>query len=126
MRHDIEGAHPGLVELIERIDLATLSPLAVRYLEAADPWPTSRVTLLGDAIHAMPPSFGAGANSALWDAAQLTRTLAEVANGSRPVLEALAAYEEDMRAQIFPIMRASSDPQAVQSDDLPDVPVPSH
>ena len=121
MRRDIEGAHPGLVELVDRIDLTTLSPLAVRYLEPADPWPTSRVTLLGDAIHAMPPSFGAGANSALRDAAELARALGEIASGRRPVLEALAAYEADMRAEIFPILRASADPRAVQSDDMPDL-----
>jgi 2-polyprenyl-6-methoxyphenol hydroxylase-like FAD-dependent oxidoreductase len=126
MRRAIEGAHPGLVELVDRIDLATLSPLAVRHLEAAEPWPTSRVTLLGDAIHAMPPSFGAGANSALRDAAELTRTLTEVAGGRRPLLEALATYEAEMRAEIFPILRASADPDAVQSDDMPDVPVASH
>jgi 2-polyprenyl-6-methoxyphenol hydroxylase-like FAD-dependent oxidoreductase len=121
MRRAIAGAHPGLVELVERIDTATLSPLAVRYLEAAEPWPTSRVTLLGDAIHAMPPSFGAGANSALRDAAELTRALTETASGHRPLLAALAAYEADMRAEIFPILHASADPRAVQSDDLPDL-----
>lgn len=121
MRRDIEGAHPGLVELVERIDPATLSPLAVRYLEVADPWPTSRVTLLGDAIHAMPPSFGAGANSALRDAAALTRAFTQITNGGRPLLEALAAYEADMRDEIFPILRASADPAAVQSDDMPDL-----
>jgi hypothetical protein len=26
-----------------------------------------------------------------------------------------------MRAEIFPILRASADPQAVQSDDMPDL-----
>jgi salicylate hydroxylase len=126
MRREIAGAHPGLVELVDRIDPATLAPLAVRYLEPADPWPTSRVTLLGDAIHAMPPSFGAGANSALRDAAELARSLVEVAGGGRGLVEALAAYEADMRAEIFPILRASADPAAVQSDDMPDVPAASH
>jgi 2-polyprenyl-6-methoxyphenol hydroxylase-like FAD-dependent oxidoreductase len=69
----------------------------------------------------MPPSFGAGANSALRDAAELTRALREVASGRRPLLEALAEYEADMRAEIFPILRASADPRAVQSDDMPDL-----
>ena len=60
------------------------------------PWPASRVTLLGDAIHAMSPAGGVGANTALDDAARLARHLARAArDGDLPA--ALAAYETDMR-----------------------------
>lgn len=121
MRRAIAGAHPGLVELIERVDESTIGPSTVRHLEVADAWQPSRVTLLGDAIHAMPPSFGAGANSALRDAASLVRALSDAARGRRPLIEAIGAYEEDMREAVFPIMRASSDPEAVHSDRVPDV-----
>jgi 2-polyprenyl-6-methoxyphenol hydroxylase-like FAD-dependent oxidoreductase len=121
MRRAIAGAHPGLVELIDRVDESTIGPSTVRHLEVADAWRPSRVTLLGDAIHAMPPSFGAGANSALRDAASLVRALDDAASGRRPLLDAIGAYEEDMREAVFPIMRASSDPEAVHSDRVPDV-----
>jgi 2-polyprenyl-6-methoxyphenol hydroxylase-like FAD-dependent oxidoreductase len=121
MRRAIAGAHAGLVELVERIDESTIAPSAVRHLEVADAWAPSRVTLLGDAIHAMPPSFGAGANSALRDAASLVRALSDVTHGRRSLREAIGAYEEDMREAVFPIMRASSDPEAVHSDRVPDV-----
>ncbi len=124
MRRKIKGGHPGLVELIDRIDPSTLAPLAVRYLEIADPWESSRVTLLGDAIHAMPPSFGAGANSALRDAAALTSALVDTAQGGDDLLDAIGAYEARMRAEVFPIMRASADPHAIEPDFLPaDLPV---
>jgi 2-polyprenyl-6-methoxyphenol hydroxylase-like FAD-dependent oxidoreductase len=120
MRRDVSGAHPGLVELIERVDLGTLAPSIVRHLEVADPWPTTRVTLLGDAIHAMPPSMGAGANSALRDAAALVRALSEVARGDAHLHDALAEYEAQIRAEVFPILRASTDPHAIDTDFRPD------
>jgi 2-polyprenyl-6-methoxyphenol hydroxylase-like FAD-dependent oxidoreductase len=54
-----------------------------------------RVTLLGDAVHAMSPAGGVGANTALKDAALLGRLLAD-AGGQ---IEGLtAAYEREMRA----------------------------
>ncbi|MFH8252707.1 FAD-dependent oxidoreductase [Microbacterium sp. B2969] len=121
MRRAMAGAHAGLVELVDRVDESTIAPNAVRYLEVADPWEPGRVTLLGDAIHAMPPSFGAGANSALRDAAALVRALRDVAEGKCALTDAIGEYEEEMRAEVFPIMRASADPDAVHSDAIPDV-----
>jgi 2-polyprenyl-6-methoxyphenol hydroxylase-like FAD-dependent oxidoreductase len=51
-----------------------------------------RVTLIGDAVHAMTPAGGVGANTALKDAALLGRLLA---SGWKP--ELTAAYEREMR-----------------------------
>ncbi|MCX2715352.1 FAD-dependent oxidoreductase [Mycolicibacterium sp. J2] len=119
MRAAVRGWHPGLVELVENVEVSTLFSSWVRRLDPIDPWPTSRVTLLGDAIHAMPPSFGAGANSALRDAAALTAVLARIAAGETGVLDGIAVYEADMRAAVFPILRASADPRASQPDFRP-------
>ena len=47
----------------------------IRISPPVPPWPPSRVTVLGDAIHAMSPARGSGANTALQDAALLCRTL---------------------------------------------------
>ncbi|SDG58767.1 FAD-dependent oxidoreductase [Microbacterium pygmaeum] len=120
MRRDIAAGHRGLVELIDRVDTRTLAPVSVRHLQVAEPWPTTRVTLLGDAIHAMPPSMGAGANSALRDAAALVRALSAVDRGAASVHDALAEYEAGMRAEVFPIFRASTDPHAIDTDFRPD------
>lgn len=121
LRTAVHGWHPALVDLVERVDLDTLLPMSFRCLEATDPWDSSRVTLLGDAIHAMPPSFGAGANSALRDAASLVTALTRAARGEAMLLEAIQGYEVEMREEVYPILRASADPRAFKEVDfLPD------
>ena len=55
----------------------------------------ARVTLIGDAVHAMTPAGGVGANTALKDAAFLGRLLAD-AGGWKEGLT--AEYEREMRA----------------------------
>jgi 2-polyprenyl-6-methoxyphenol hydroxylase-like FAD-dependent oxidoreductase len=66
------------------------------------PWPATTVTLLGDAIHSMPPTGGVGANTALRDAALLSHTLAAAAAaGDTPLLRAVADYEAEMRRYGF-------------------------
>ncbi|WP_215449571.1 NAD(P)/FAD-dependent oxidoreductase [Streptomyces sp. ATCC 21386] len=120
MRTAVRGWNPALADLVEHVDASTIFPVSMRHLQAADPWPAGRVTLLGDAIHAMPPSFGSGANTALRDAAALTRALELAAHGDTPVAAAVAEYETEMRAEVFPILRASADPRAVDIDFLPD------
>ncbi|WNE93965.1 NAD(P)/FAD-dependent oxidoreductase [Streptomyces luomodiensis] len=125
MREAVRDWHPAVVELVERVDLSTVAPMSVRRLEPVDAWETGRVTFLGDAIHAMPPSFGSGANTALRDAASLAGALDRAANGDGDLLREIAAYEEGMRAEVWPIFRASADPRSFsQADFLPDdVPV---
>ncbi|MER6242126.1 FAD-dependent oxidoreductase [Streptomyces griseorubiginosus] len=120
MRTAVRGWDPALAELVEHVDPATIFPVSTRHLQPADPWPAGRVTLLGDAIHAMPPSFGSGANTALRDAAALARGLERAAHGDIPVAEAVAEYENEMRAEVFPILCASADPRAADVDFLPD------
>ncbi|MGP3775483.1 FAD-dependent oxidoreductase [Streptomyces sp. SDT5-1] len=121
MRAAVRGWHPGVVELVERADRATLAPTSIRRLDPVDTWETSRVTFLGDAIHAMPPSFGSGANTALRDAASLARALGRVVDGGADLTGEIATYEDEMRAEVWPVFRASADPRSFQQADfLPD------
>jgi 2-polyprenyl-6-methoxyphenol hydroxylase-like FAD-dependent oxidoreductase len=73
-------------------------------------WPATRVTLLGDAIHAMSPSRGSGANTALRDAALLTSELTAAARGDKSVVQAITEYEQQMRDYGFAAVRASAEP----------------
>ena len=95
-----------LRRLVAMTDPATVTTLTIRTAPAVKPWPTTNVTVIGDAIHSMPPSRGVGANTALRDAALLARNLA-AAWPDRDLLPAIADYERRMRRYGFAAVRAS-------------------
>jgi 2-polyprenyl-6-methoxyphenol hydroxylase-like FAD-dependent oxidoreductase len=101
--------HPAIRGLVDRIDPGTLFSHPFRRLDPTPPWPTSRVTLVGDAIHAMLPTLGKGANIAMRNAAVLRDGLVAAARGERPLLEAIAAYEQDMREATYWLMELAAD-----------------
>ena len=76
----------------------------IRASPPVPPWPPSRVTVLGDAIHAMSPARGSGASTALQDAALLARTLAD---GASNVVAAVGEYERQMRDYGYAAVAAS-------------------
>jgi 2-polyprenyl-6-methoxyphenol hydroxylase-like FAD-dependent oxidoreductase len=103
----MSGWHPGLLRLVRQSDDSTLTSFRVQTSVPIDPWPTRRVTLLGDALHNMTPFRGIGANTALRDAAALHRALVAVSGGASDLLPALAAYERAMIDYGFRAVRAS-------------------
>ena len=81
-------------------------------LYAAPPvprWPTSAVTLLGDAVHAVPPTGGIGASTAIRDAGHLVHALTGVDDRSG-VLRGLRHYEQNMRGYADDIVAGSVAP----------------
>lgn len=80
--------HPTIGDLVAAADASAAFPITLRTCTNVASWPTGRVTLLGDAVHPMLPSAGAGANTALWDAAHLTEAL---------LGDSLPQYETEMR-----------------------------
>ncbi len=105
----VTGWHPAIRRLVQGIEPATLFSHPFRRLDPPPPWPTSRVTFVGDAITAMLPTLGKGANMALRNAAVLRDALVSADRGQRPLLEAIGAYEEDMRAATYPLMELAAD-----------------
>ncbi|MFI9361459.1 FAD-dependent oxidoreductase [Kitasatospora sp. NPDC053057] len=105
----IDGWHPDLVELVRQSDTGNSSPLTIRYAKPVPHWGTGPVTLLGDAIHAMPPSAGQGANTAFRDAALLCRSLTTVHRGETQLAAAVEEYELRMLDRGFAAVAAGLD-----------------
>jgi 2-polyprenyl-6-methoxyphenol hydroxylase-like FAD-dependent oxidoreductase len=99
--------HPLLRQLIVEADADSLLGVPLHSSEPVAAWPTSQVTLLGDAIHTMTPLQGLGGNTALRDAAVLTHHLARANRGQSDLLESIGAYERDMRQYGFDAVQRS-------------------
>jgi 2-polyprenyl-6-methoxyphenol hydroxylase-like FAD-dependent oxidoreductase len=90
------GWHPNLRRLFELTDPGTCFPVNIWTSVPLEPWPTTNVTLLGDAIHTMTPGRGVGANTALRDAVNLCRQLIAVRDGRQELVPAVREYEARM------------------------------
>lgn len=95
----LERWDPDVRELVRQSDPGSVASYAFR---AADPtgdltpWPAGPVTALGDAVHAMPPTGGRGAATAIRDADVLAARLAEVRNGTLALPLALRRFQAEM------------------------------
>jgi 2-polyprenyl-6-methoxyphenol hydroxylase-like FAD-dependent oxidoreductase len=78
-------------------DPAARSAVAFRATGALPTWVPGPVTVLGDAIHVMPPIGGLGGNTALRDAHLLGGLLPTVDRGERELAAAIGDYEVEMR-----------------------------
>ena len=79
---------------------------AILRVSSSDPdrpptWDTNRrVTVLGDAVHCMPPTGGQGANAAMYDAALLGQILGSEEGKDGWGVETIGRYETAMRYNI--------------------------
>lgn len=121
----LAGWHPGVRELVHRSDPAGVAHFALRACDPdrpLTPWPAGPVTALGDAVHAMPPTGGQGAATAIRDADVLAGQLARVRAGQVTAATAVAAFHDQMagyapdavRESLAPVrwIRASAHPAA--------------
>ncbi|MDC7123410.1 FAD-dependent monooxygenase [Cellulomonas fimi] len=88
--------------LVDVLTSSVPASIAAYSLNAADPdhiapWRSGTVTALGDAVHAMPPTGGQGAATAILDAADLTRHLGRALAGEVTTTVAVHDYERTMR-----------------------------
>jgi salicylate hydroxylase len=100
------GWHPALLELLGAV------PQSARWgLFASRPlprWSRGRVTLLGDAAHAMLPHYGQGANQSIEDAAVLTTEL----DGAADLVSALRRYQQRRLTRTRKLQKLSWDASA--------------
>jgi len=109
--------HPSLRRLVSQSDPDSAFPVNVLTSVPLEPWPTTNVTLLGDALHTMTPGHGVGANTALRDAALLCRALTEVHTGQRQLHDAVSDYEQQVIPYGFERVRDSLNQNATRGDD---------
>jgi 2-polyprenyl-6-methoxyphenol hydroxylase-like FAD-dependent oxidoreductase len=98
----VSGWHPTIRQVIEHAAVEDTQLIRVQAaVVPTAPWPPGRVTVLGDAIHAMSPARGSGANTALADAARLAAALTAAATpGDRArtgLWERIGRSEADLR-----------------------------
>ncbi|MFD4543280.1 FAD-dependent oxidoreductase [Streptomyces bauhiniae] len=130
-RHLLTGFAPWMHRVLDRTDPAQASRFDYY---AADPeadltpWQSGAATALGDAVHAMPPTGGQGASTAIRDADLLIRQLTALHGGAgshpstgpgtnrpgtpggAPVAAALHAYQRSMTRYAVPALRESLQP----------------
>ena len=102
-----EGWETRLRRIVEATDVRTLTVFNVKSAAPVTPWRTRRVTLMGDALHNMPPYQGVGANAALWDAEVLRAALVAAQRGETPLIEALHRYERQAIEHGFALVQRS-------------------
>ncbi|MFI6512324.1 FAD-dependent oxidoreductase [Streptosporangium sp. NPDC050855] len=104
--------HPHVRQIVGESSPSSLSAFTIRTAVPVRPWPATTVTVLGDAIHSMPPSRGIGANTALRDAGVLCAALVAARDAGtvdgRALTAAIAGYERRMRRYGFAAVKASN------------------
>src|SRR5262249_13265579 len=88
--------HPTLRRIVSETDAMTIQRFDFSTAKRIKPWRTGPVTLLGDALHYMPPVGGMGGNAALHDARIVCGALQSVAAGRMDLVPALHEAEARM------------------------------
>ena len=97
------GWHPAVVQMISAVP--TSQRWALFHRPPLGRWTRGRVTLLGDAAHALVPHHGQGANQSIEDAVVLAASLAD--HGPGRYVEALERYESLRRGRTRKVQFAS-------------------
>lgn len=87
----VRNFEPRLQKIAETLTIEDYTCRSLFDIEPLDNWSTNRITLLGDAAHAMLHHQGSGANMAIQDA----KALADALRNADTIPEALKKYQEE-------------------------------
>jgi 2-polyprenyl-6-methoxyphenol hydroxylase-like FAD-dependent oxidoreductase len=93
--------HPVLRRFVECADVDFTVAVTLHAATRPKQWPAARATLMGDAVHVMPPTGAHGGNTALRDAALLAEKLQDAARRGEPLEQAVMAYRQEMLPYAF-------------------------
>src|SRR5881396_3696656 len=93
--------HPVLRRLVHDAEIEYSVATALSSATRPTDWAASPVTLMGDAVHVMPPTGAHGGNTALRDAALLADRLQAARRDGASVQEAIGEYQREMIAYAF-------------------------
>ncbi|KAH6718395.1 hypothetical protein BKA61DRAFT_599561 [Leptodontidium sp. MPI-SDFR-AT-0119] len=93
-----DGWPSMLTEIIHHTGSDGMFAPPIKFFEFVPPptLPGKRVTLLGDAAHAMTPFRGGGANTAIRDACELSNLIIQAVKDNQPLNSVLRKYDEVM------------------------------
>ena len=111
----VDGFDERIVALTSDLDMDNVNVRAVYDIDPVPNWHTDRVTLMGDAAHAMCHHQGQGANSAILDAGALAQALRD----SDSVTEALEAFQAARKPVTDELQKISR--QGWSDDEVADV-----
>ncbi|MEW2475987.1 NAD(P)/FAD-dependent oxidoreductase [Micromonospora gifhornensis] len=93
--------HPLVRRLVDNAELDAMVLNLFATGQRPHRWALPRATMMGDAVHVMPPFGAHGGNTALRDAALLGRRLVEARASGAPVERAIARYQDEMVPYAF-------------------------
>jgi len=108
---------PRLRELVAAADPATVAAFRFHACDPDEPlfpWPAGSITALGDAVHAMPPTGGRAAATAIRDADVLAERLVDAAAGRTTIGLAVHDYQHEVTGYAADAVRVSLGPLRIQ------------
>jgi 2-polyprenyl-6-methoxyphenol hydroxylase-like FAD-dependent oxidoreductase len=114
---EVDGFHPDFKTVIEESEPNDAVLVPVRAMPHLRKRRASRVTLIGDAAHAMPPFGAHGANTSLRDSQVLAAALGR--SNASSMKAAVSVYESDMRAYSYTAVRSARRMMRLATADFP-------
>ena len=113
----VKGFGPALQRVLAKMDMKDIVSRPLSDLDPFEKWSTKRVTVIGDAAHAMLHNRGQGANMAIQDADVLGDVIEEIIQGKLSIEEGLNKYQEDRKpitkfyqemSRVFPTQQSNA------------------